>query len=445
VKQGKREKRREKRKRANIYEVTCEVIGKNRDEKCWKEERSVVVFKPTGVQRKALALLKSGAKHILLFGGSRSGKTTVLVMAVIFRALRYAGSRHLICRYRAKDARSSVLRETLFPRLDNTVGKGGYRYLAHESMITLFNGSEIWIGGLGDREQADKILGHEYNTIYFNEISQLSYAAVTTAYSRLAMRVQGCRNLFFYDCNPGSPLHWAYKIFVLKKTFLTGEPLEKPELYQSMTLNPEDNRDNLPEDYIADILDALPEKQRARFRDGLWVKAEGVVYDRFDETMIVGTADLPKEFDRFAAGQDFGLNVTFVKIGWVGDVVYVIGDYGAFNMTARSFNDELAARGLLDCAVLPMPVYCDPAGGERIQEITGGVKANNSVESGIDFINAKIERKQFFVCENCTGVLSEIWDYCRDEAGEIVKTNDHYMDALRYAVFSDVRRGVVMI
>jgi hypothetical protein len=71
------------------------------------------------------------------------------------------------------------------------------------------------------------------------------------------------------------------------------------------------------------------------------------------------------------------------------------------------------------------------------------VKANNSVESGIDFINAKIERRQFFVCETCTGVLSEIWDYCRDEAGEIVKVNDHFMDALRYAVFSGVQQGVI--
>jgi phage terminase large subunit len=140
--------------------------------------------------------VKSGAKHILLFGGSRSGKTTVLVMAVIYRALRFDGSRHLICRYRAKDARSSVLRETLLPWLTNTVGSGNYTYLSHENMLTLCNGSENWLGGLGDREQADKILGHEYNTIYFNEISQLSYAAVTTAYSRLAMRVPGCRNFF---------------------------------------------------------------------------------------------------------------------------------------------------------------------------------------------------------------------------------------------------------
>jgi len=107
-----------------------------------------VVFKPTAVQRKALILLKSGAKHILLFGGSRSGKTTVLVMAIIFRALMYAGSRHLICRFRAKDARSSVLRETLFPWLDNTVGKSGYTYLTHESVITLLTvlkfGLEVW-------------------------------------------------------------------------------------------------------------------------------------------------------------------------------------------------------------------------------------------------------------------------------------------------------------
>ena len=120
---------------------------------------TTVLFKPTKIQRKALELLRSEAKHILLFGGSRSGKTTVLVMAIIFRALMYAGSRHLICRYRAKDARSSVLRETLFPWLDNTVGKGGYRYLAHESMITLFNGSEIWIGGWVIKSKRTRYLG----------------------------------------------------------------------------------------------------------------------------------------------------------------------------------------------------------------------------------------------------------------------------------------------
>jgi PBSX family phage terminase large subunit len=401
---------------------------------------NMTLFKPTSVQRQALKLVKSGAKHILLFGGSRSGKTTVLVMVIVYRAIRFAGSRHLICRYRAKDARSSVLRETLLPALTNTVGASRFTYLMHESMFTLFNGSEIWIGGLGDREQADKILGHEYNTIYFNEISQLSYIAVTTAYSRLAKKTPGCRNLFLYDCNPGSPLHWAYKIFIRKQQFLNGDPLVKTELYASMLLNPADNAAHLPDDYIADVLDAMPDKQKARFRDGLWVKADGVIYEHFDESMILKAEAMPAEYDRIAAGQDFGLNITNVKIGWVGEVIYVLADYGAFNMTTQSFNEELTARLWFKDI---FPVYCDPAGGERIQEITGGVKANNSVESGIDYINAKIERKQFFVSEKCSGVLSEIWDYCRDEAGQIVKVNDHFMDALRYAVFSEVQQGVI--
>jgi PBSX family phage terminase large subunit len=406
-----------------------------------------IIFKPTLVQKRALALIKGGAKHILLFGGSRSGKTTVLVMALIYRALRFAGSRHLICRLRAKDARSSVLRETLLPWLNNTVGSGAYTYLAHENMITLFNKSEIWIGGLGDKEQADKILGHEYNTIYFNEISQLSYSAVTTAYSRLAMRVPGLKNLFLYDCNPGSPLHWAYKIFIRKQQFLSGDALVKPELYASMILNPEDNQAHLPEDYISDILDALPEKQRARFKDGSWVKAEGAVYERFDESMILRPDELPETFDRFASGQDFGLHITNVKIGIRRDCLYVLDDYGAYNMTSKSFNAELQNRSWFSWKGegVDFPVYCDPAGGERIQEIANGVKANNSVESGIDYISAKIERNEFFVCEKCAGVLSEIWDYCRDEAGEIIKANDHYMDAMRYAVFSDAQQGVVAI
>jgi PBSX family phage terminase large subunit len=405
----------------------------------------MTVFTPTTIHRQALQLIKGGAKHILLFGGSRSGKTTVLVMVIIFRALMYAGSRHLICRYRAKDARSSVLRETLLSWLANTLGSSGFSYLAHESMVTLFNGSEIWIGGLGDRELADKIMGHEYNTIYFNEISQLSYLAVTTAYSRLAMRIPGCRNIFLYDCNPGSPLHWAYRIFIRKQQFLNGDPLVKPELYASMLLNPEDNKDHLPDDYISDVLDALPEKQKARFRDGSWVKAEGVIYELFDESMILKAADMPVQYDRIAAGQDFGLNITNVKIGWLNESIYVLADYGAFNMTTKSFNEELTARLWFDISPdgFAFPVYCDPAGGERIQEVSGGVKANTSVESGIDFINAKIERGQFFVSEKCTGVLSEIWDYCRDEAGEIIKVNDHYLDALRYAVFSDVQQGVI--
>lgn len=396
-------------------------------------------FKPTLVQKKALEILGSDAKHVLLFGGSRSGKTTVLVMTVIYRACAYAGSRHLICRFRAKDARSSVLHETLIPWLNRTVGAGNYKANVHDGLITLWNRSEIWIGGLGDREQVDKILGHEYVTIYFNEVSQISYSAITTAYSRLAMKVEGCRNKFFYDCNPCSPMHWAYKVFIRKTEPRTDEKLLKPDLYASAVLNPADNAENLDGDYISDILDNMPEKQRARFRDGLWVKPEGSVYEKFDESMIVD--ELPKKFDRITGGQDFGLHIAAVKIGWLSGCVYVVDDFGGFNITTRTSVERQTARNWYAESFV---TYCDPAGGERIQEVPGGVKANNSVDAGIDYICALIERGKFFVYRKCTGVLGEIWDYARDENNQIVKVNDHYMDAMRYAIFSAVTGGVVM-
>lgn len=402
---------------------------------------SLSIFKPTKVQRAALQLLKSGAKHILLFGGSRSGKTTVLTMAVIYRAVRFPESRHLICRYRAKDARSSVLHETLVPWLEKTVGKSNFSLNVHDGFVKLWNGSEIWIGGLGDKEQVDKILGHEYCTIYFNEVSQIAYSAITTAYSRLAMKVEGCKNKFFYDCNPASPLHWAYKVFIRKIEPRTDERLTKPELYDSMLLNPADNAENLDEDYISDILDTMPEKQRARFRDGLWVKAEGVVYEKFDETMIIPADQMPEEYDYFTGGQDFGLHIAAVKVGWLGDKVYVVKDSGGFNVTTRTFVEKQNEDRWYEEV---FRTYCDPAGGERIQEIPGGVKANNSVDAGIDYISMLIERHRFFVSSECRGVLGEIADYARDENNVIIKMNDHFMDAMRYAIFSEAQGSVVM-
>ena len=400
------------------------------------------LFKPTKVQEKALQLLKGSAKHILLFGGSRSGKTTVIVMAIIFRACMYAGSRHLICRYRAKDARSSVLHETLIPWLNKTIGKDFYTLNVHDGFISLWNGSEIWIGGLGDKEQVDKVLGHEYVTIYFNEVSQISYSAVNTAFSRLAMKIEGCKNKFYYDCNPTSPMHWAYKVFIRKLDPLSEEPLGKPELYDSTLLNPADNAENLAEDYISDVLDTMSEKKKARFRDGLWVKPDGSIYEKFDESMILSADELPDKFDRITGGQDFGLHIAAVKVGWLNGDVYVIADYGGFNITTRTSVENQTAKGWYDESFV---TYCDPAGGERIQEVPGGVKANNSVDSGLDFIIALIERKHFFICKNCTGVLGEIWDYSRDENNQIIKVNDHYMDAMRYAIYSDVMSGVVMV
>ena len=127
------------------------------------------------------------------------------------------------------------------------------------------------------------------------------------------------------------------------------------------------------------------------------------------------------------------------------------------NITPKTITKIPSVGGQADLAqylqVIPGVVFTGDQGGQLYirggspiqNKVPGGVKANNSVDAGIDYIIAKIERGQFFVCKDCTGVLGEIWDYSRDENNQIVKVNDHYMDAMRYAIFSPYVGGVVMV
>ena len=64
-------------------------------------------------QKELLNLAGSGARHIMAYGGSRSGKTFALLCALVVRALKAPGSRHAVIRYRYKSVRQSVGLETL--------------------------------------------------------------------------------------------------------------------------------------------------------------------------------------------------------------------------------------------------------------------------------------------------------------------------------------------
>jgi hypothetical protein len=212
-------------------------------------------------------------------------------------------------------------------------------------------------------------------------------------------------------------------------------------MYTHLQMNPIDNLENLPKNYIEDFLDPLSEAARRRFKLGEFVKAEGVIFTKFDPLkMIRPFRDVPwKTMEMYTAGLDFGIHMAAVLCGWRGNELWFVDDLGGVNMTASSFNKELVRQWGRHMQI----VYCDPAGGERVQEIYCGYEANNSVEPGIDFLNGKMERGEFFVTERCTGWLSEVDSYIRDLNGKVMKANDHFCDAGRYASFSYGAGGIV--
>ena len=127
-------------------------------------------FKKTQKQREAAALLRSDARHILLYGGGRSGKTFILLLYLVIRALK-TKSRHLVLRLHFNHVKTSVWKDTL-PKVIALVCPDFPAVFNNSDFYVQFpNGSEIWIGGLDDKDRADKILGTEYSTIFFNECS----------------------------------------------------------------------------------------------------------------------------------------------------------------------------------------------------------------------------------------------------------------------------------
>lgn len=253
-------------------------------------------MKLTRAQIEARKLLIDPEKYyIMLYGGSRSGKTFLLVRSIFIRAMR-AKSRHCILRKAFKHAKRSLCFDTIpkvlalcFPGLEVPLNKTDWFY-------KLPNGSEIWIGGLDDAERVEAILGNEYSTMYYNECSQMSWDSVETGFSRLAEE-SDLRKVCYFDENPPSKKHWSYLFFIEHIN-----PEDRTSTDSSSTgyflMNPEDNKENLPESYFKIILDSMSQRKQKRFKKGLfsddtegslWKSADieenRVSYEHFSKTI----------------------------------------------------------------------------------------------------------------------------------------------------------------
>lgn len=232
-------------------------------------------------QREANRLLAGPARNIMLRGGSRSGKTFLLVRAIIQRAINAPASRHAIFRFRFNHAKTSIWADTMPKVLKLCFPTLRHRFDKTDFYLELPNGSQIWIAGLDDKERVEKILGAEYCTLYFNESSQIPWGSIETAMSRLAQKVEldpaiaaqtGRTHIAlkaYFDCNPPSKLHWSYQLFRSKVKPGTKEALPNPDDYVEMKVNPSDNADNLPAEYF-EVLASMSAAKRLRFEAGEW-------------------------------------------------------------------------------------------------------------------------------------------------------------------------------
>lgn len=244
------------------------------------------------------------ATHILLYGGSRSTKTFTACRAIVIRAMLAPGSRHAIVGFRFNRVKTAVGMDTFPKVMALCFPSVQYKTDKSEWYFTLPNGSEIWLGGLDDKERTEKVLGKEFCTIFLNECSQISDDSRQTVTTRLAQKCtiqkqnqpdRPLRLKMFYDENPPKKAHWSYKLFIKKIDPTDGLPLRNPDDYACLQMNPVDNLENLGDGYM-ETLNNLSAAKRRRFRDGEFGDANPNQLfdsDNFERYRVINLDELP--------------------------------------------------------------------------------------------------------------------------------------------------------
>lgn len=395
-------------------------------------------------------LLENPSLRRLLFdGGARSTKTVLICLWLTVQAATYPGSLILMARKHRDHARKSLWDDTLRKILR---GQRGFKMRDSDMEVDCPGGSIIRVDGLDDAARVDKILGTEYNHIFFNEASQMSWETVTTVLTRLARAGTPVRKAIF-DCNPKNQRHWLYKAGVLHVDPDTGEPLKDAAVWGRQHWTPYDNP-HLPPDAMA-TLEALSGVQRRRMLNGEWCEAAGAVYDEFDEELHQFT-EMPKGWESWdkVRSIDFGYTNPFVCLWGVVDPDGCLLIYKERYLAQQTVNVHAAAINKVGGDYLWTVADHDAEDRATLRECDiYTAPAKKEVSLGITAVKKRLKvagngRVRLRIHSSCTATIGEFYDYAwapategKNSKEEPLKDRDHAMDALRYMVMQLDRCG----
>lgn len=450
---------------------------------------------------------QSRAKIQIFGGGFGNGKTTSAVIKALQLAKDYPGSNGLIAR-------------STYPKLNDTIRKEFLawcpaawkkRVVAHpDNLCELVNGSVInfrYIAqqGKSGEQSSSNLLSATYDWIV---VDQMEDPEITEKdFDDLMGRLRGQTKYagddetmprdgprWFIICvNPTR--NWVYRRLVKPLHDLkagirnpdlivdpnTGDPMI--ELHEGSTY---ENKDNLPDDFIAGLEATYHGQMRERYLMGLWGAFEGLVYPQYDQIVhMLDKADMLGYLDKlllqgykpnFIESYDHGIaSPACYSIAFVdqhGNVFDLDGFYEKEhtieqlakkikeirNKYSFQTNDgELLSSILADPAVFKRASGNAKTVGVSVAGMFGELgirmsRANNDITSGIakvqSYLNIDVGHKhpisgelgspRLFFCRDQTWIDKEIADYIwkRDTMGEYEDKprdhNDHAMDRIKY-------------
>lgn len=422
-------------------------------------------FAPRGA---AKALMSCRDPEVLLSGPAGTGKSRACLEKIHLMALLNPGMRGLIVRKTLASLGSTALatwREHVVPEALQTGEIEFYGGSAEEPPQYRYrNGSVIVVGGM---DKSTRIMSSEYDVIFVQEAIELTendWEALTTRLRNGKVSFQQ----IIADTNPDRPTHWLKKrVDRGITTVMESRHEDNPVLYDEVApgrfeMTP------VGRDYLAK-LDGLTGVRYQRLRRGLWVAAEGIIYEEFDPAVhLVDPFPIPESWTRWWT-VDFGFTHPFVLQCWAEDPDGRLYLYREIFRTQTLVEDH--ARRILSLVTRdgrwteprPRAVICDHNAEDRAtlerHLRMSTTPARKSVREGIQLVAARlrprppsglpglvlfrdalVERDETLAEANkptCTAEEFPGYVWARNAAGltEVpVKEEDDGMDALRYMV-----------
>lgn len=390
-------------------------------------------------QAKILSFPYSKYDALICDGAVRSGKTSIMMWAFVRWAMEnFSGQRFGVCG-RTVD---SCTKNIIVPFTAMSLAKERYiiRWRRGDKVMEVRRGAVTnYFEVFGGKDEASYTLiqGRTLAGVLLDEVVLMPRSFVEQALTRCS--VDGAK--LWFSCNPGSPQHWFYLEWIKRHK-------ERNALYLhfEMTDNP-----GLSEKTLERYQNMFTGVFYDRYIRGLWVLAEGLVYD-FGEENIVD--DVP-ESGEYYISCDYGTLNPFSAGLWCWDgktatrirEYYYSGREEHRNKTDEEYYTELEKL----VGELPViSVIVDPSAASFIEVIKRHGKfkvrkAVNDVLPGIATTARYLRSGALKIHRSCKDAIREFGLYRWDEKStedRPIKENDHAMDDTRYFAMTVLRRKV---
>ena len=321
--------------------------------------------------------------------------------------------------------------------------------------------SIIVVGGM---DNPNKVKSSQWDIVFINEVTELKqndYEMVTSRTDRPGLAIRP-PSLVISDCNPDAPTHWIRLraregLLRMFRSFHKDNPSMWDERRKEWTAS--------GRRYLA-RLNKLTGIRRARLLLGLWVAAEGLVYNAWNpQVHVIKWFKIPEEWTRYLA-IDFGFVNPFVAQWWAEDPEGRLFCYREIYVTQKLVEDAAAdILRLSEGEPRFAAVITDHDAEDRatFEKKTGyrTTSAKKNVSAGINAVAERLTpdddgRPRIFFLSGYrveedqdlrdsgrpTSTIEEfpsyVWDIkasSRNRKGDVpVKLDDHGMDTTRYMV-----------